>query len=106
MKKRNTIRVFEAFSGYGGASFGLKKSGIKYKVIGFSERSFTSKDSGAVIDGMNIFVTFETNRTTGLACDRIFISRYRLDQCGYKPSVGDDIEIQYNRYGKISGNKG
>lgn len=37
MKKRNTIRVFEAFSGYGGASFGLKKSGIKYKVIGFSE---------------------------------------------------------------------
>ena len=31
------IRVFEAFAGYGGASFGLNKSGIPYEVIGFSE---------------------------------------------------------------------
>ena len=32
-----TIRVFEAFAGYGGASFGLKRSGLNYKVIGLSE---------------------------------------------------------------------
>ena len=31
------IRVFEAFAGYGGASFGLKKSGIPFEVIGYSE---------------------------------------------------------------------
>lgn len=31
------IRVFEGFAGYGGASFGLKRSGIDYKVIGMSE---------------------------------------------------------------------
>lgn len=31
------MRVFEAFAGYGGASFGLKKSGLDYQVIGFSE---------------------------------------------------------------------
>ena len=31
------IRLFEAFAGYGGASFGLKKSGIPYEVIGYSE---------------------------------------------------------------------
>ena len=37
MNKRKTIRVFEAFAGYGGASYGLKRSGIKYKVVGFSE---------------------------------------------------------------------
>lgn len=34
MKK---IRVFEGFAGYGGASFGLKRSGIKYEVVGMSE---------------------------------------------------------------------
>ncbi len=34
MKK---IRVFEAFAGYGGASFGLKKSGLNHDVIGYSE---------------------------------------------------------------------
>lgn len=73
------------------------------KVIGFAERSFTSKDTGALIEGMYIFVTFEDKRTTGFACDRFFISRQRLDKCGYFPSLDDDIEIQYNRYGKISG---
>lgn len=31
------IKVFEAFAGYGGASFGLKKAKIKHKVIGYSE---------------------------------------------------------------------
>lgn len=32
-----TIRVFEGFAGYGGASFGLKRSGLKYEVVGMSE---------------------------------------------------------------------
>jgi DNA (cytosine-5)-methyltransferase 1 len=31
------LKVFEAFAGYGGASFGLKKSKIPHKVVGFSE---------------------------------------------------------------------
>jgi DNA (cytosine-5)-methyltransferase 1 len=31
------VRVFEAFAGYGGASFGLKKSDLDYSVVGFSE---------------------------------------------------------------------
>lgn len=32
-----SLRVFEAFAGYGGASFGLKKSKLKHEVVGFSE---------------------------------------------------------------------
>ena len=41
---KNTIRVFEGFAGYGGASFGLKRSGLKYKVVGMSEYdSFASQ---------------------------------------------------------------
>lgn len=73
------------------------------KVIGFSDRSFTSKDTGALIEGMYIYVSYENNRTTGSACDRLYVSRQRLDDCGYYPSLGDDIEPQYNRYGKIIG---
>ena len=71
-------------------------------VIGFSERSFTAKDTDALIEGMNIFVTFESKSTTGLACDRFFISQKRLNECDYFPSLGDEIELQYNRYGKIT----
>lgn len=73
------------------------------KVIGFAEISFTDKNTGAVIEGMNIFVTFENKRTSGSACDRLYVSRQRLEEYGYYPSIGDDIEPLYNRYGKISG---
>jgi DNA (cytosine-5)-methyltransferase 1 len=31
------LKVFETFAGYGGASFGLKKSGVPFEVIGYSE---------------------------------------------------------------------
>lgn len=31
------IRCFEMFAGYGGASFSLKKAGIEYETVGFSE---------------------------------------------------------------------
>ena len=37
MSTNNRLRVFEAFAGYGGASFGLKRSGVPYEVIGYSE---------------------------------------------------------------------
>uniref|UniRef100_UPI004048134B DNA (cytosine-5-)-methyltransferase n=1 Tax=Polaribacter sp. TaxID=1920175 RepID=UPI004048134B len=31
------LKVFEGFCGYGGAHYGLKKSGVKFNVIGYSE---------------------------------------------------------------------
>ncbi len=34
---RKKIKIFEGFAGYGGASFGFKKSGIPHEIIGFSE---------------------------------------------------------------------
>ena len=35
--KTAKIRLFEAFAGYGGASFALKKAGIPFKAVGYSE---------------------------------------------------------------------
>lgn len=32
-----TLRIFEGFAGFGGASFGLKKAGIPHTVVGYSE---------------------------------------------------------------------
>lgn len=37
MARHKKIKVFEGFAGYGGASFGLKRSGLNYEVIGMSE---------------------------------------------------------------------
>jgi len=37
VKIKQPIRVFEAFAGYGGASFGLRRCGYPFEVIGMSE---------------------------------------------------------------------
>lgn len=37
MRVIKMIQVFEAFAGYGGASFGLAKAEIPYEVVGYSE---------------------------------------------------------------------
>ena len=37
LKKHGSIKVFEGFSGYGGATYGLMKAGINHEVIGYSE---------------------------------------------------------------------
>lgn len=37
LKRHSTIKVFEGFAGYGGASYGLKRAGIKHEVVGYSE---------------------------------------------------------------------
>ncbi len=37
LPRHNNIAVFEGFAGYGGATFGLRRSGIHHHVVGFSE---------------------------------------------------------------------
>lgn len=37
LPRHRRIRVFEGFAGYGGASFGLRRSGVNHQIVGFSE---------------------------------------------------------------------
>ena len=37
LKRHKKIRVFEGFAGYGGATFGLKRAGINFEVVGYTE---------------------------------------------------------------------
>ena len=37
LKKHEKIRVFEGFAGYGGATYGLRRAGINFEVVGNSE---------------------------------------------------------------------
>ncbi|MBQ3732527.1 MAG: DNA cytosine methyltransferase [Bacteroidales bacterium] len=39
LPRHRTIRVFEGFAGYGGAAFALRRSGIRHRVVGFSENA-------------------------------------------------------------------
>ena len=37
LPRHNIIRVFEGFAGYGGATFGLRRSGVRHRIVGYSE---------------------------------------------------------------------
>ncbi len=37
IQPHDKIRVFEGFAGYGGATYGLRRAGVKFDVIGYSE---------------------------------------------------------------------
>ena len=37
LKPHEKVRVFEGFAGYGGATYGLKRAGINFEVVGYSE---------------------------------------------------------------------
>lgn len=72
------------------------------KVIGFRKSEFKG-DDGNMVKGMNIFVTFPSEKGEGEECERTYLTEKRLAEIGYKPTVGDEIKPEYNRYGKVSG---
>lgn len=72
------------------------------KVIGFRKSEFTGND-GETVKGMNIFVTYPSEKGEGEECERFYLTEKRLAEIGYKPALGDEIKPEYNRYGKIAG---
>lgn len=72
------------------------------KVIGFYEKSFTGRD-GTLIEGVNIYYSYPLKYGTGFGSAKIFVSSNRLSSFGYYPSIDDNIEFDFNRFGKITG---
>lgn len=68
-------------------------------VVGFRASKFTAND-GSLIEGYTLYITYGENRVIGVVADRVFVS---LNKCGgYVPQLGDVIDLEYNRYGKIN----
>ena len=71
------------------------------KVIGYRESNFTTPDNKQ-ISGYNIYLTYPLEKGVGEGSERIFLTVDRLLTCGYRPEIGDEVKIEYNRYGKPS----
>lgn len=70
-------------------------------VIGTRKSSFDTKDTPSQrITGYNIYLTepIDPKRGVGEACERIFLTEDKLN--GFLPSIGDDIIVTYNKFGK------
>ena len=72
------------------------------KIIGIRSSSFKG-DKGEEITGKNIYMTFPLDKGTGLGCERVFVTDAKMADWPYKPAVGDEVDLRYNRYGRCDG---
>lgn len=72
------------------------------KIIGIRPSEFKG-DSGEVITGKNIYISYPLDKGEGLGAERVFITDKKLSDWFYKPAVGDEVKLEYNRFGKCSG---
>lgn len=73
-----------------------------FKVIGFQHQDIQFKD-GRTVSGFKLHLTEPRTGVTGFAADSVFLSDAKAGE--YKPSIGDTLEIIWNRWGKLEGVK-
>ena len=71
------------------------------QIIGIRPSSFIG-DDGAQVSGQNIYMTYPLEKGEGYGAERVFVTVARLAEWSYRPKVGDEVEVVYNRYGKCS----
>ncbi|MEA4896599.1 MAG: hypothetical protein VB064_15250 [Oscillospiraceae bacterium] len=71
------------------------------KVIGFKRVDFVTPEKDT-IKGHKVFCTYsdaDDKNLIGTACEDFFITDTKA--AGWMPKIGDEVEIVYNKYGKI-----
>jgi len=74
------------------------------QVLGYEKASFYFNDGHSVSGSYLYLKVDEPNRiknVVGMKTERIFLSDTKLANSNYTPKVGDNINVYYNRYGKV-----
>lgn len=69
------------------------------KIVGIRDTSFAGSD-GKQINGVNYFYTMHDDKVEGVMAGKLFISSDNLAGFTVQPSVGQDVRVVYNRFGK------
>lgn len=67
-------------------------------IVGIKQSSFTGTD-GTKISGLYLHLLCVDESVEGNSVERIFVSEKKLGD--YSPEIGDEIDIRYNRFGKV-----
>lgn len=72
------------------------------KIIGYRDVGFAA-ESGEFVEGRTFYVgkDIDPKRGAGLSCEKIFVSDAKLKNFSFMPCIGDEVEIVYNKYGKV-----
>ena len=70
-------------------------------LVGYRNVSFTRKD-GTEVKGTSFYFSYPIDEKSGQGCamDKAFFSPQRIERLSCQPTVGDEVEVIYNRYGK------
>lgn len=71
------------------------------KVLGVRVLNFTD-EKGNQIQGVNVYVSFPEDNVQGEMTDKLFLSLNKFESICEVIKPGDEIEVTYNRFGKIS----
>lgn len=73
-----------------------------YTVAGIRKVDFLDKE-GKAVKGATLYLTkpIDAKMGAGVEFEKAFFSEDRLAAMTYKPEVGDQVEVLYNRRGKI-----
>ena len=71
---------------------------MKHTVLGIKPVSFTAAD-GKLIDGTTLYVAYDADGVDGMAADKIFVTAAKMPDDDIV--VGADIDIYFNRFGKV-----
>ena len=73
-----------------------------FTVFAVKELDFTA-DDGKTISGRNIFMGQATTDRgwQGMSCEKFFIKKDSDAYKGYCPKSGENVVVEFNRYGKI-----
>lgn len=73
------------------------------KIIGIALCSFKLKD-GSTMEGKTIYTStpIDPKRGQGVATEHFFLSAAKLAALGFTPALDQEIDVLYNKYGKVS----
>ncbi len=67
-------------------------------VLGKRPVSFTAKD-GKEVKGVSLYLGYETEGVEGMAADKVFIPAAKMPKNDIV--VGAEVDVLFNRYGKV-----
>ena len=76
------------------------------RIIGTARTSFKGQD-GTLVEGTTIYVAdpIDPSRGEGESAERYFLSKAKLTGLGFPVAVGQEVELLFNKFGKIASMK-
>lgn len=73
------------------------------EIIGKRPSGFTTKD-GTNIEGVTMYLAevMHSPGAEGKSAERVFLSKQKLASLDFIPAVGMEVDVFYNRFGKVA----